>query len=591
MNTNLQLKALKELIKKTGAHALLLRSTDAYFNEYVPEHLSARAHITKFNGSVGDALITTNDAHLFVDGRYELQAQEQAIDFTTLVTKNNMSIENSWLNFLSENLKSGQTLLYDPTTLDLGLSEKLSLLCERLNAKLVPQAGALIAQVFEPQKLSHQEPYKIWSIPQEITGASTQEKIRKLAPLLQAQGVQGFLVVKLDDIAWLLNMRGNAFAFQRTFPALAALLPNKIILGLKEGFSLPQELKNPDLEVVKESVLIQELKSKNTKFTIGIDESETSKAHELALREQDIAIKRVINPIATQKAIKNEQELLHMRGAFKKADHVIYQTQNLIEKAYEEGRSLSEGEIDDLIKKQFIDSQAPELSFRPICAGGKNGAIIHYGTPNREQKVESGSLFLLDTGAYYEGGYATDLTRTFLIGKKSAQAQKWQKEMFTLVLKASIKGLSARFRRGVLGLQLDAITRAPLWQAGLDYAHGTGHGVGINVHEFPPRIGPTSSSPLLEGQVFSIEPGLYFNNLGGVRIENLVCVVADPEHEQFLRILPLTFCPFDDRLIESTMLDDYEKEFLAYYREQWHNDSPMPDLPPLRKISWAQGAK
>ena len=288
------------------------------------------------------------------------------------------------------------------------------------------------------------------------------------------------------------------------------------------------------------------------------------------------------------KAIKNEKELLHMRAAFKKADHVVYKTQCIIEGAYEKGQSLSEGEIDDLIKKQFAESKAPELSFRPICAGGKNGAIIHYGTPNREKKIEAGSLFLLDTGAYYEGGYATDLTRTFLLGKKSDPAQKWQKEMFTLVLKASIKGLSARFRRGVLGLQLDAMVRSPLWQAGLDYAHGTGHGVGINVHEFPPRIGPTSASPLLEGQVFSIEPGLYFNNLGGVRIENLVCVVADPENNNFLRILPLTFCPFDERLIENSMLDAYEQEFLNYYREQWHSDRSWPLLPPLPKVSWGE---
>jgi len=586
MDTNLELKALKKLIKNSGAHALLLRSTDSYFNEYVPEYLSPRAFITKFNGSVGDALITIDDAHLFVDGRYELQAQKQALDFTTQITQNNLSIESSWLNFLNENLKSGQTLLYDPATLDLTLYEKLSLICDRLGIKLEPNAALLISQIFKPAELSHKEPCKIWSVPLEITGISTQEKIQQIGVFLKEQKLDCFLVVKLDDIAWLLNMRGNAFVFQRTFPALACVMRDKIILGLKSGIELAPELKNSHLEVVEESVLIQKLSPKKSALIIGIDENETSKAHELALRAQDIAIKRVINPIALLKAIKNEQELLHMRGAFKKADHVIYKAQNLIEQSYEEGKSLSEGEIDDLIKKLFAESHAPELSFRPICASGKNGAIIHYGTPDREKRIEPGSLFLLDTGAYYQGGYATDLTRTFLVGKKSTHAEKWQKEMFTLVLKSSIKGLSARFRRGLLGQQLDAMVRAPLWQAGLDYAHGTGHGVGINVHEFPPRIGPTSTSPLREGQVFSIEPGLYFNNLGGVRIENLVCVVADPEHEKFLRILPLTFSPLDQRLIETSMLDNYEEKFLKYYRDQWHNLSPMPDLPPMPEFSW-----
>jgi Xaa-Pro aminopeptidase len=275
-----------------------------------------------------------------------------------------------------------------------------------------------------------------------------------------------------------------------------------------------------------------------------------------------------------------------MRSAFKKADEVVYQTQIFVEQCYEKNQSLRESEIDDYVKKQFFKSGARELSFRPICAGGKNGAIIHYASPNSEQKIEASSLFLLDTGAYYEGGYATDLTRTFLVGNKNIKPEKWQKEMFTLVLKASIRGLSARFRRGLLGSQLDAMVRAPLWQAGFDYAHGTGHGVGINVHEFPPRIGPTSSSIILENQVFSIEPGLYFKNLGGVRIENLVTVVSDPTSEQFLRILPLTFCPFDERLIEFHMLDSYEQEFLSYFNEQFKSPSSWPALPPLPKFSF-----
>ena len=266
MNTNLQLKTLKELIKNKKADLLLLRSTDSYFNEYVPEYLSPRAFITKFNGSVGDALITTNNAHLFVDGRYELQAQEQARDFNILVTKNNLSIENSWLNFLSEILKPGQSLLYDPTTLDLGLSDKLASLCESLGVKLIPEAAALISQIFKPEKPASEKPHEIWPVSLEITGSKTSDKIQKIDPMLTSQGVQGFLVVKLDDIAWLLNMRGNAFPFQRTFPSLACLMSNKIILGLKEGWAVPEALKTPDLELVEESVLIQKLKSQSSKL-------------------------------------------------------------------------------------------------------------------------------------------------------------------------------------------------------------------------------------------------------------------------------------------------------------------------------------
>lgn len=580
------LQQIRALLKNYGAQAVLIRSTDRYFNEYVPEHLSPRAFISKFTGSVGDLIITPTSAHLFVDGRYALQAKNQALDFIVHVCEHNQSIENSWLAYVKENLGPGQKIIYDPNTLDLKLFEKLASLCEVLGAHAVADGQALIAQVFDPKP----DDLKSSSIKHALagfTGLSTEEKLQKIARIMHETAISGFLAVKLDDIAWMLNLRGSAFPFQRTFPGLACVLPDKIILGLAPGYR-PETPLGPSVHLVLESQLIQILKTKaHSHFIMGIDASETSKAQEQALRALDIQVKRITNPIASLKAVKNGQELLHMRESFKKADHVVYQTQAFVKQSYSQGQPLSEGQIDDYLKAEFTRSGASELSFRPICAGGKNGAIIHYGTPNREQKVEAGSLFLLDTGAYYEGGYATDLTRTFLLGGEKSPAQKWQKEMFTLVLKASIRGLSARFRRGICGQQLDAMVRQPLWQAGVDYAHGTGHGVGINVHEFPPRIGPSSTTPLIEGQVFSIEPGLYFENLGGVRIENLVTVVADPDHAQFLRILPLTFCPFDEALIDHSMLDSSDQAFLDYFRHEWHNDAPMPNLPPLTKASFA----
>jgi Xaa-Pro aminopeptidase len=306
------------------------------------------------------------------------------------------------------------------------------------------------------------------------------------------------------------------------------------------------------------------------------------------LQELEIKFRNMVNPIALLKAVKNEKELTHMREAFHKADQVVHQTQSFVVDSFEKGQPISEGQVDDYVKERFFASGANDLSFRPICASGKNGAVIHYGTPDRETHVERGALFLLDTGAYYQGGYATDLTRTFLAAPKNSPAQSWQKEMFTLVLIASIRGLSARIRSGTTGMQLDAIVREPLWQRGLDFAHGTGHGVGINVHEFPPRIGPTSTSPLLPSQVFSIEPGLYFEGLGGVRIENLATIVADPDDERFVRVLPLTFCPFDERLIEEKLLSESDHEFLRYYRAQWQKGGGWPQLPPLSGVKWAR---
>ncbi len=429
----------------------------------------------------------------------------------------------------------------------------------------------------------------IFKVDESITGASCKQKLVAVSQVLQKNKVDAFLAVKLDDIAWLTNLRGNYFPFQTTIPSIACVFSDRLVLGLKEGLTIDRGLVPPEVTLVTEGELVQKITTflAEPNKILGMDAQETSKAHELALRRANIELKRVANPIAPLKAIKNEKELLHFRSSFKKADHVVHQTHNFVVRACEKGETLTEADVDRHIRNGFKESGAIDLSFRPICAGGKNGAIIHYGTPDHKQAISANSLFLLDTGAYYEGGYATDLTRTFLADKASAQAQAWQKEMFTLVLKASIAGLSARIRRGTLGMQLDAIVRAPLFQHGLDFAHGTGHGVGINVHEFPPRVALTSLSELMEGQVFSIEPGLYFENLGGVRIENLATIVRDPDNNKFLRVLPLTFCPLDERLIDYSMLSDFEQGFMTYYKQEWHNNAQWPNLPPLPKASFA----
>lgn len=583
-NKELPLPRVQELLKKAHIDGLLIRSTDRYFNEYVPEYLSARANLSGFNGSVGDALITTDAAFLFVDGRYGLQAKNQAHGFAIDICGSHSSIEQRWLAIISEHFKKGQTLAYDPETLNSSLFDRLSQTCESAGIKLVATGNSLIAESMKNIKRPEPRDIKVWMLPPADTSQSTKDKIEALKNELLRNNVKAFLCVKLDDIAWLLNIRSNFFPFQLTVPALAAITKEEVYISPALGLKLPDL--GPLVKILPEEQLLLSLKdSCGPNLVVGIDEHETSKAHEMALQALNISIKRIANPIAPLKAIKNAKELLILRNSFKKADKVVNQTQIFVVKSYEAGHQLSEGDVDDHIKRQFFSSGAEELSFRPICAGGKNGAIIHYGTPSREEKVVPGSLFLLDTGAFYQG-YATDLTRTFLAGSES-DAKNWQKEMFTLVLKASIKGLSARFRRGTLGMQLDAIVRAPLWQASMDYAHGTGHGIGINVHEFPPRIGPTSNSVLKEGQVFSIEPGIYVEGLGGVRIENLATIVEDPKDENFLCILPLTFCPLDKRLIENSMLDAYDHEFLRYFEAEWHNDAPMPNLPPARRASFA----
>lgn len=589
-NEVISLTLLQQILKERGFDALLVRSTDRFFNEYVPKSLSIREKITGFDGSVGDAIITQKSAYLFVDGRYTLQAKAQAQGFDVIVADSAMSIESSWLKKMPDIFSAQNVFAYDPQTVDLNLFDKMSAQAQPLGVRLDPAGKNFLDDITKDViRPAFQETPEIIKVDISISGLSSAQKLEHIARVLKENELDGFLAVKLDDIAWVSNLRSYVFPYQSAVPGIACILPNRIIFGMSYGQDFAHLVCDPEVQIIHENELFHALKTEfaGGKKILGVESCSTSKAHEIALRALDIPVKRIQNPISSLKAIKNEKELLHLRSAFKKADQVVNKTEAFVVDSFEKGKAISEGDVDDHIRNGFKESGTPELSFRPICASGKNGAIIHYGTPDHKQNLEEGSLFLLDTGGYYEGGYATDLTRTFLAGKKSTKAKPWQKEMFTLVLKASIRGLSARLRTNSLGMQLDALVRTPLWQAGLDFAHGTGHGVGINVHEFPPRIGPTSTTPLLPGQVFSIEPGLYFEGLGGVRIENLATIVNDPDDANFMRVLPLTFCPLDERLIEEKMLDDAEQEFLTYYRREWENPASMPNLPPLKRISFS----
>ena len=256
-----------------------------------------------------------------------------------------------------------------------------------------------------------------------------------------------------------------------------------------------------------------------------------------------------------------------MADGFARADDVVKKVQAWVNRQVSAGEHVSEVAVAKRVEKTFKRSGAWGLSFRVISAAGKNGAVIHYSSTDDTTPLKKGELFLLDTGGYYEGGYATDLTRTFLIGDSQTKATDKQRELYTVTLKGAIAGMSARIPRGTTGEQLDAIVRGPIWRAGYRYGHGTGHGVGVNVHEFPPRVAPGVRAQIEEGHVFSIEPGIYIDGYGGVRIENLVTCVKDPEDDRFLRIKPLTFSPFDKRLIDKKRLNVHEQAFLKWFAQ------------------------
>jgi Xaa-Pro aminopeptidase len=593
-----RLASFRKVMGESHIDLALVRSTDDYLNEYVPANESRRVYITGFAGSVGDALISKSKALLFVDGRYAIQAKREAPCFDTQVAVLGASIEQGWLNAL-ENLvaetrttnKDGKSvrLAIEAERIPLSLYRVLENRAKALGIELVSDLPtALVEQVRAKleapitQKGSSKKKTLPLPVPETLSGKSTKSKLLEAAPLLERAGLDAFFLVALDDIAWLANHRGKDFPYSATFKARALALKDKLYINLDGDTKLTAQSGNLVFATHDEMLAALKSAAKERAPRVGIDATTTPFAIREALRAQGADVIEAPNPYQHAKSIKNPTELLHMRESFARADNVVYKMQRWINRCVASGEHITEADVATRGRKEFMRSGAQELSFTPICGAGPNGAVIHYGTPDAHTPLKAGELFLLDTGALYEGGYATDLTRTFLLGGKNVKATDEQRTYFTLVLKGAIAGMCARFPKGTGGMQLDAIVRDPMWRAGLNFPHGTGHGVGINVHEFPPRISPAANVLLEVGQVFSIEPGLYLEGELGIRIENLCTLVEDKERIGFLRVLPLTFAPLDKRLIDAKMLTPAEKKFLDYYAKGFLFDSTtLPALPPI----------
>lgn len=566
-----RLKQLRDEMRKAHIDILLVRSTDQWLNEYVPLEQSRRAYITGFTGSIGDAMVTQNTAILFVDGRYALQAKQECPSWDVRVLALGKSISSGWLDEVTQLMSSQKC--------------NFAVEYDRIPIALMDQipnsvSAEAVWKNFGPSATSQNSLF--WSVSTELTGQSTPQRLEHAKAFFKEHKLDAILVTPLDEIAWLLNWRSDEFPYQAIFSARAMVFPNEIWVAMTPDH-LKQTLPSEAIRWMSENDWNESTQKRFKEKTcrISLDRHSTSESIRRHFESVGAEIVLQASPFTHAKAIKNPQELAHMRSAFVRADHTVYRTQQWACEQIAQGETITEQSVDEKVRKEFTASGAKGLSFKPICGAGKNGAIIHYGNPDGKTPLKQGELFLLDTGGLYEGGYATDLTRTFLLGDANTQAQPFQKRLFTLVLKAAIAGMSARFPKGTTGTQLDAIVRDPIWRAGKNFEHGTGHGVGINVHESPPRISSAGDSPLLVGHVFSIEPGLYEAGVGGVRIENLCTVITDPQNDKFLCVLPLTFAPLDKRLFDTEMLTGQEKQFLQYYESCFELDEgSFPPLPP-----------
>ncbi|HEY1100929.1 MAG TPA: M24 family metallopeptidase, partial [Myxococcota bacterium] len=478
------------------------------------------------------------------------------------------SIELAWLALLGR-MAVGKVVGVESARVSLGLVRTIGAAATRDGWTLKMLADSPV----DVARARHDPPPKpagrLWAIDPALAGRSVAERLAEGRHVLVDNDLQALVVSALDELAWIANLRGDQFAYQATFRGQGVVLKDALVLAADKAAFTGARAAEDAVRFVDDDGLAAAV-TKGAR--VGVDPSTTPHAVAQQLIDAGAVLVEVPSPYALLRTKKTPAELAHMQHAFARADAVIDDVQKWLALQLKKNRPVTEYDVAQETERRFRESGAFGLSFKVISAVGVNGAVVHYSTPSKARIIKAGELFLLDTGAYYEGGYATDLTRTFLAGPSTTKATKEQMRLYTLVLKAAIAGMSARVPVGVTGEQLDAIVRDPLWRAGLDYGHGTGHGVGVNVHEAPPSVRIGSRITVEPGQVFSIEPGVYLNGWGGVRIENLCTVVEDTVEppagvpRRFLRVKPLTFSPLDNRLIDRKLLSDFEKRFLAWFK-------------------------
>ncbi|MEI8255534.1 MAG: M24 family metallopeptidase [Deltaproteobacteria bacterium] len=560
-----RLASLRARMQSEGLDLYVVRGTDRFLNEYVPTAESTRVWLTGFSGSTGDALVGLDAAWMFVDGRYDLQARKELEggDWGVEVIPLGIALEKALAERCVERSRKAPVRVgYEPDRFSLELLGRFHEWMADGSVTLVPSERSLVEHVRGEIAESRGT---VRALDEAAVGRTVGEKIESVRGWLAEHRATALLVQRLDELAYVTNLRGDELPFQATFRSAALVTAKDVVLAVDLA-KVPEAVRaaRPSIRFVEERAFADALRALGAGAVVAVDAAGTTAAMRTLIEQCSAKVITRTSPFTAMKAKKTPAELRAMRSAFQRADRVVAAAQRWLIEQVVSGARVTETGFAEQVEKMFRASGAVGLSFNVISACGENAAVVHH-PPDATRVIGRGEMMLLDTGAYYAEGYATDLTRTFFVGGPDDRPTADMKKWFTLTLKSAIAGMTARVPRSANGAQLDGICRSPLWAAGMEYAHGTGHGVGINVHESPPRVASVSLLRLEEGQVFSIEPGVYVAGRGGVRIENLCTVVPDPEDASFLRVQPMTFSPLDARLIDDARLTGSEREFLASF--------------------------
>ncbi len=575
-----RLSALRTEMKKRNIAIYVVPTADFHESEYVGEYFKARKFITGFTGSAGTAVITMTDAGLWTDARYFLQAEKQLEGSTVTLYKMAEEGVPTVTEYVEKTLKEGEIIGFDGRVINSSLGKKFLAIAEKKSGKLYVDED-LVDLVWTDRPEMSKEP--VWIFDEQYVGESVESKLSAVRKKMEEKGASIHLMASLYDIAWLLNVRGNDISYVPVVLSYLAITKDSCVWFVQE-------------EVVDDTLAAYLAKNNiATKpydsfydFVKGISSDEVVLMNTSVMNyrivnniPQNVKVIDEVDPSVLLKSIKNPVQMENIRIAHKK-DAVA-----MIKFMYWLKKNVGKIPMTEISVSDYLESLRREqdgcldLSFDTICGYAEHGAIVHYSaTPESDVPLQAKGLLLVDSGGHYLEG-TTDITRTFVLGPITEE----EKEDFTRVCRSNINLAAARFLYGCSGMNLDIIAREPFWEVGMDYKHGTGHGVGyvLNVHEGPNgfrwRQSPDRSegATLEEGMVTTDEPGIYIEGKYGVRTENeLICRKGEKnEYGQFMYFENVTYVPIDlDAILPEKMTSVERQRLNDYHRMVYDTMAP-----------------
>ncbi|WP_315736797.1 aminopeptidase P family protein [Bradyrhizobium sp. SZCCHNR1093] len=560
-----RLAALREELARRKLTGFIVPRADQQQNEYVPPSEERLAWLTGFTGSAGLAIVLPQAAAIFVDGRYTLQAGKQVDGKAWTVESLIEPPPESWL---TRHLQSGDRVGFDPWLHTTAAAERLAAACAKAGAELVPVESNPVDSIWTERPLPPLGAVSIHGA--ELSGESEADKLGRIRQEIERLGVEALVLSDSHNVAWTFNIRG-ADVSHTPLPLSYALVPKTgrptIFIDSRKLSNLTRDHLEQSAEVAEPDVLTPRLTElAESGAAIALDSATAADALTRLIQGAGGKAVRGADPVSLLKAAKNAVEIDGTRRAHQRDAVALVRFLAFIDREAPKG-TLTEIDAVEALESFRRDTGAlKDVSFPTISGTGPNGAIVHYRvTRKSNRRIMPGDLLLIDSGAQYQDG-TTDVTRTIAVGVPTEE----MRDRFTRVLRGHLAIARAIFPDGTTGAQLDTLARQFLWQAGIDFEHGTGHGVGsyLSVHEGPARISKLGTTPLKRGMILSNEPGYYKTDAFGIRIENLELVVAKDvagAEKPMNGFEALTLAPIDRRLIDVAMLTAEERAWLDAY--------------------------